>query len=195
MERMFNGALAVSVCSWAVLGLLNAPSLSLVHISTAVLNFCVAVLLLFRESERTAAKLSSLVFALPAFLIGGLASFLAPTGQFWTWPLQGLFAFGTGLTIISLASLGRSFAFLPGIRSIIHRGPYRLIRHPAYLGELIMIGCCNFALATWWSLLIFLVTIITLIVRIRVEEHELSQIREYQQYQNFVRWRLIPGLW
>jgi len=43
---------------------------------------------------------------------------------------------GTLFTIWSLATLGRCFGMFPEVRGLVTRGPYRLVRHPVYLGEL-----------------------------------------------------------
>jgi protein-S-isoprenylcysteine O-methyltransferase Ste14 len=42
---------------------------------------------------------------------------------------------GTVFTIWSLATLGRCFGLLPEVRGLVLGGPYRLVRHPVYLGE------------------------------------------------------------
>ncbi|MBV8717109.1 MAG: isoprenylcysteine carboxylmethyltransferase family protein [Chloroflexi bacterium] len=44
---------------------------------------------------------------------------------------------GTLWTIWSLAFLGRCFGLFPEARGLVQSGPYRLVRHPVYLGELI----------------------------------------------------------
>jgi protein-S-isoprenylcysteine O-methyltransferase Ste14 len=44
---------------------------------------------------------------------------------------------GTLFTIWSLATLGRCFGLFPEVRGLVMRGPYRLVRHPVYLGEAI----------------------------------------------------------
>jgi protein-S-isoprenylcysteine O-methyltransferase Ste14 len=44
---------------------------------------------------------------------------------------------GTLWTIWSLATLGRCFGLFPEVRGLVRRGPYQLVRHPVYLGELI----------------------------------------------------------
>jgi protein-S-isoprenylcysteine O-methyltransferase Ste14 len=44
---------------------------------------------------------------------------------------------GSVFTIWSLATLGRCFGLFPEVRGLVMRGPYRLVRHPVYVGELI----------------------------------------------------------
>jgi protein-S-isoprenylcysteine O-methyltransferase Ste14 len=41
--------------------------------------------------------------------------------------------------LVSVCFLGRCFGVLPEARGLVTRGPYRLVRHPVYLGE---IGAC-----------------------------------------------------
>jgi protein-S-isoprenylcysteine O-methyltransferase Ste14 len=44
-----------------------------------------------------------------------------------------------GWLLVSVLTLGRCFGVLPEVRGLVTRGPYRLVRHPVYLGEL---GAC-----------------------------------------------------
>jgi protein-S-isoprenylcysteine O-methyltransferase Ste14 len=43
---------------------------------------------------------------------------------------------GTLWTIWSLLTLGRCFGMLPEVRGLVLGGPYQMVRHPVYLGEL-----------------------------------------------------------
>ena len=47
---------------------------------------------------------------------------------------------GLLLALWALFALGFSFSIAPEDRGVVMRGPYRLVRHPMYLGELILRG-------------------------------------------------------
>ena len=44
---------------------------------------------------------------------------------------------GLGWSLWSLRTLGRSFSVLPQARRVVSSGPYRWVRHPLYIGELV----------------------------------------------------------
>jgi protein-S-isoprenylcysteine O-methyltransferase Ste14 len=46
---------------------------------------------------------------------------------------------GMIITVCSLGALGRSIGIIPQARSLVRTGPYRIVRHPVYLGELISV--------------------------------------------------------
>jgi len=74
-------------------------------------------------------------------------------------------------------------------------GPYRLVRHPIYLGWMLMV----FAVPdmTWTRFVFAAVSSAYLIVAIPFEERSLVAVfgDEYVEYQRRVRWRVLPGLW
>lgn len=108
-----------------------------------------------------------------------------------------------GLAILALLSIylwatvmfGLRFSNLTN-RGILSRGPYALIRHPAYISK-------NLA---WWLMVVpFLrnpVHVAALIgwnllyiLRAFTEERHLRQDPHYREYCQKVRWRFIPGVW
>ena len=81
-------------------------------------------------------------------------------------------------------------------QKVISTGPYALVRHPMYVGVLIMVLGVPLALASYWGLLFLFLNVPILMLRIRDEETMLEQELEgYADYMRHVRYRLIPGVW
>lgn len=98
-------------------------------------------------------------------------------------------------TFTSVAFLGRCFGVLPEVRGLVMRGPYRIIRHPVYLGE---IGAfVGFVVASqhWLNIVPLLVFTGSQLVRMRFEEAALSEEYpdEYGAYAARTP-RLLPAL-
>ena len=89
---------------------------------------------------------------------------------------------------------GPKFRDFPGRASARRRGPYRLIRHPAYAGECLMALPRALAGGRWLLALIPAVAL-AFVLRICAEESVLSASPEYRKYADAVRWRLLPGVW
>jgi protein-S-isoprenylcysteine O-methyltransferase Ste14 len=102
---------------------------------------------------------------------------------------------GMAWQLASKVALGRSFGVLPAHRALVLGGPYRLVRHPIYLGYLI--AHVGFLLANWsWrNALVLAVLYVAQVYRIQREEAVLSGNPDYLDYQRRVRWRLIPGVY
>jgi protein-S-isoprenylcysteine O-methyltransferase Ste14 len=128
-------------------------------------------------------------------IVGALALRAAPAPHEWPLFARALFAVGGISTVVSLASLGRSFAVLPSLRSVVDRGPYRFVRHPAYAAELTMVAACVIARADAIGAALFLGALVTGIARILVEERLLGRDEAYGAYAQRVRFRLVPGVW
>ena len=159
------------------------------------LTAVVGWLLLRREPAQRHATWMEMASCAPAILIGGLALRWAPSPGAWPPWIQGVFSVGTALAVWSLLRLGRSFAVLPGRRSLVTGGPYRLLRHPAYLGELLMLTACFLAAPTVIGAVLMCLAPVFLGWRIHLEESLLAQDAGYQRYCQVVKWRLLPGLW
>ena len=81
-------------------------------------------------------------------------------------------------------------------QKVISTGPYALVRHPMYVGVLIMIVGVPLALGSWWGLAMLALTVPVLMWRILDEEKLLKQdLPGYTEYTQKVQHRLLPYLW
>ena len=81
-------------------------------------------------------------------------------------------------------------------QKVISTGPYALVRHPMYAGALVMLLGIPIALGSWWGILVLAAILPALIWRLFEEEKFLAQnLAGYVEYQNKVRYRLIPTIW
>ena len=107
---------------------------------------------------------------------------------------------GIGLRVWAVGSLGRYFrreVTIEAGQTVHASGPYRWVRHPAYLGDLLIVFGFGLAWGTWIGAAVG--TAIALaghLPRIRVEEFELERAlgEPYARYAG-ARARLVPGVW
>lgn len=101
---------------------------------------------------------------------------------------------GTGFQLYGKIALGRSFGIVAANRGIVSSGPYRLVRHPIYLGYLVTHAGFMVSNFTLWNLAVYLASYVFQFARIFAEERLLSADGEYREYLRCVRFRLIPGV-
>jgi len=93
-------------------------------------------------------------------------------------------------------SFGGSSIEVVDEQKVISTGPYALVRHPMYAGVLVMIVGVPLALDSLWGLLIIALVTPVLIFRILDEEKLLEKdLSGYKEYEQKVRYRLVPYLW
>lgn len=79
---------------------------------------------------------------------------------------------------------------------VIATGPYATVRHPMYVGVLVMYLCTPVALGSWWAVIPALPLVPIIAARIRNEEKVLvAELAGYAEYMRTTRYRLIPGVW
>lgn len=81
-------------------------------------------------------------------------------------------------------------------QSVMSRGPYRLVRHPGYLGMSLFQLAFPFMLGTLWALAVVALMLAVTLLRTLLEDAMLRrELPGYADYAARVRFRLIPRLW
>jgi protein-S-isoprenylcysteine O-methyltransferase Ste14 len=118
-----------------------------------------------------------------------------------TWVcLLGDVLLATGLGIAMLVVIQNGYAAATVTvetgQTVVSGGVYTFVRHPMYVGNVIMMVGVPLALGSYWGLVFVLPGVVALVFRILDEEklltHELAGYREYTQR---VRYRLVPHVW
>ena len=80
--------------------------------------------------------------------------------------------------------------------AVCDSGPYRLVRHPGYAGNIPPLLGIVLALGSVWALIPAVVTLIITVVRTALEDRTLQEeLPGYRDYARRVRYRLIPAIY
>lgn len=101
---------------------------------------------------------------------------------------------GTVFAVCAVAVLGRSISILPEARRLVTSGPYAVVRHPVYLGEIVAMFGITLQYLSGWALLLFGLQCALQLQRMKNEERVLLQV--FPQYRDYMRQTacLVPGM-
>jgi protein-S-isoprenylcysteine O-methyltransferase Ste14 len=75
-------------------------------------------------------------------------------------------------------------------------GPYQIVRHPMYVGVILMWLSTALILGSWWALVPGVFIAVIFVVRAALEDRMLqAELPGYADYAKRVQQRLIPGVW
>ncbi len=81
-------------------------------------------------------------------------------------------------------------------QKVVSTGLYGLVRHPMYVGALIMMIGMPPALDSYWGLVTVVPAVLVFALRITDEEKALhEELDGYDEYTQKVHYRLVPGVW
>ncbi len=156
-----------------------------------------------RAETRTVQKIIMIGFSVDLFAMMAFSAFDHRMG--WStvpvWLcLLGDVLVAAGLGIAMLVIIQNSYAAAtitvePG-QTLASGGLYKFVRHPMYVGDLVMMVGMPLALGSYWGLLFVIPSVLLLVFRILDEEKLLAgELPGYREYARRVRYRLVPNVW
>jgi protein-S-isoprenylcysteine O-methyltransferase Ste14 len=111
-----------------------------------------------------------------------------------------LYVLGAAVRGWAMASMGerfKSWTVTQEARGLERSGPYRLVRHPSYLGLALIALALPLIFGQLWLLAVALLPMSAIAGRIDPEERLLREAYpgDYVKYASDTRARLIPGVW
>ena len=81
-------------------------------------------------------------------------------------------------------------------QNVVSGGVYKFVRHPMYVGNVVMMLGVPLALGSYWGLFFVFPGVVVLSFRILDEEKLLTQeLPGYREYAQQVRYRMVPCVW
>jgi protein-S-isoprenylcysteine O-methyltransferase Ste14 len=103
---------------------------------------------------------------------------------------------GMSMVVVNQNNYAAATITVEAQQPVISTGLYSVVRHPMYVGALIMMVGMPLALDSYWGLVTIVPGVAVLAMRIDDEEKMLRQeLDGYNEYTQKVHYRLVPGVW
>jgi protein-S-isoprenylcysteine O-methyltransferase Ste14 len=80
--------------------------------------------------------------------------------------------------------------------TVVSKGPYSIVRHPMYVGSILMYPATAMMLGSGWAMAVASLILVLIVWRTSEEDRFLHrELTGYREYAALTRYRLIPGLW
>jgi len=153
--------------------------------------------------DKVLAPLMAVSIGFPMVIVAGLDHRYSWSPEFPLWLIViGFILITLGYAFASWAlAENRFFSSVVRIQKerghvVCDSGPYRLVRHPGYAGNIPPLFGIVLALGSLWTLIPAAVATIITVIRTALEDHTLQEeLPGYREYAQRVRYRLIPGIY
>ena len=153
--------------------------------------------------DKVLAPLMALSMTFPLYIVAGLDhrfgwSPVFPVGLH----ILGFLLIGLGYAFAGWALVeNRFFSSVVRIQTdrghaVCDSGPYRIVRHPGYAGNVLALPGIVLALGSVWTIIPGIAALIITLTRTALEDKTLKEeLQGYKSYASRVRFRLIPGIY
>jgi protein-S-isoprenylcysteine O-methyltransferase Ste14 len=153
--------------------------------------------------DKVLAPLMALSIVYPLMIVAGLDHRLGWSPVFPLWLIVlGFFLIALGYAFSSWAFVeNRFFSGVVRIQAdrgheVCDSGPYRIVRHPGYAGNILPLLGIVLALSSLWTIIPAVVALFITVLRTALEDQTLQEeLPGYQEYARHVRFRLFPGIY
>jgi protein-S-isoprenylcysteine O-methyltransferase Ste14 len=152
--------------------------------------------------DKALAPLMALTVSYPLVIVAGFDHRFGWSHLFPFWLIVlgfVLIALGYALGVWALVENGFFLGVMPnqlGLEQVVcDSGPYRFVRHPGYLGNILPLPGIVLALSSLWTIIPVTLALIIIVTRTALEDRTLQEeLPGYKQYSLRVRYRLFPGI-
>jgi len=152
--------------------------------------------------DKVLAPLMAISLSFPLFIVAGLDHRFGWSTEFPIWlNILGFILITFGYAFASWAIIeNRFFSSVTRIQKerghvVCDSGPYRIVRHPGYAGNILALPGIVLALGSVWTIIPAIIALIIAVIRTALEDKTLQEeLPGYRDYARRVRYRLIPGV-
>ena len=153
-----------------------------------------------RRSEQRLIVKVSLVFFLLAFILPGFDRRFGwsdvPIGLVIASDICILIGYLIIFRVMQINTFASRVIEVASEQKVIDTDLYSIVRHPMYVGAILLYVASPIALGSYWSLLPAIVIIPVIVARIKDEEAALGKdLVGYLEYKKRTKYRLIPFIW
>jgi protein-S-isoprenylcysteine O-methyltransferase Ste14 len=153
--------------------------------------------------DKVLGPLMALSLSFPLVIVAGLDHRFGWSPVFPTWlNITGIFLIALGYAFAAWAfAENRFFSTMMRIQTdrghvVCDSGPYRIVRHPGYAGNLLSLPGIVLAFSSAWTLIPVGVALVVAVIRTALEDRTLQEeLAGYREYTSRVRYRLFPGVY